>query len=430
MIRRTLLEWDRLPYGPGEQEIPAEAADNLAAVAAASPLAGRNEGGVLEHGRKALRARGVVGIVATSSATLEILPKIDRPVGESEQPVGAIRKKLIHMLSVAYDLRVETGAATGHDWQKDTLLDILIRIFSTKLAEAVRHGMPRQYIGRAEDLAAMRGRLDVHRQFTSLATTPQRLACRYDDLLPDIPLNQIMKAAIRRLARAARAADNQRRLAELALAYADIADVSVKALRWDRVVLDRTNERWRELVELARLLLGERFQTSTMGSVRGFSLLFEMNLLFEAYVARLLGKALQGSGLTVSAQGGRLYCLESPDGGRLFQTRPDILIKRGSEVIEIVDTKWKRVGKKIDDKKRGVAQADVYQMMAYSSLYACNRVTLLYPHHQALTEDPGEIATHRMLGAGDARLDLATVDLCQSASQIQGGLALLFRPPG
>jgi 5-methylcytosine-specific restriction enzyme subunit McrC len=426
VIRRTLLEWDHLPYGKGEHQIPDEAASRIAAVAARSPLAGRSEGGVLDHGRKALRARGVVGIVAAQGAALEILPKIDLPAEDSDQPVGAIRKKLIHMLCVAHDLRVEAGAATEHDWQKDSLLDVLIRIFSTRLAEAVRRGMPRHYITQAEDLAAIRGRLDVHRQFSKLASTPQRLACRFDELLPDISLNQVMKAAVHRLARAASAADNQRRLGELKLAYAGISDVPVKALRWDNITLDRTNERWRELVELAKLLLGERFQTSSMGESMGFSLLFEMNLLFEAYVARLLARALTGSGLTVSAQGGRLYCLADETGRKLFQTRPDILIRRGGQVIEIVDTKWKRMSGQIDDRKRGVSQADVYQMMAYSRLYACKRVTLLYPHHAKLHQQPGKIARHAILDAEAAEIGLATIDIHQSASAVCDALFCLF----
>ncbi|MCI1142069.1 hypothetical protein MOP88_06750 [Sphingomonas sp. WKB10] len=52
MIRRTILEWQAIRYGYAADEMPMAAADRIAAVAAASPLAGRDGGGVLEHGRK------------------------------------------------------------------------------------------------------------------------------------------------------------------------------------------------------------------------------------------------------------------------------------------------------------------------------------------------------------------------------------------
>jgi len=427
MIRRTVLEWDSIRYGAGEDEIPADAADRIAAVAATSPLAGRGEGGVLEHGRKALRARGVVGVVAAQGCALEILPKIDIPGEEGRQAVGSIRRRLVHMLAVALDLRIESGQVTALDWQQETLLEILIRLFTTKLIDSVREGMPRRYLQHHDDLPVLRGRLDAKRQFTTLAADPAMLACHYDALTVDIALNQIMKAAVLRLARIARTNGNQMRLRELSFAYADVSDVPVAALRWDAVVLDRTNARWRELLNLARLLLGDRFQTTSSGGSDGFSLLFEMNVLFEEYVARMLKRGLAGTDLRVVSQGGRLYCLQTEDQRGLFQTRPDILIKRGDEVVQIIDTKWKRVAARVDDPKRGVSQGDVYQMMAYGELYRSSMLTLLYPHHAGLEVGDGVLTDHQITG-GTKRLRVATVDISRM-SGINERLAALALIP-
>lgn len=410
MIRRTILEWETIGYGNEANAIPTQAADRIAAVAAASPLAGRGGGGVLEHGRKGLRARGVVGVIAAEGCALEILPKIDIPGEDGLQATGSIRRRLIHMLAIALDLRIEVGQVTALDWQRETLLEILIRLFSDKLIDAVRQGMPRCYVEHADDLPKLRGRLHVKRQLTTLAAEPSRLACRYDALTPDIPLNRIMKAAVGRLSQIARTTDNQRRLRELAFAYADITDVPLQALRWDRVVLNRTNARWRELLNLARLLLGERFQTTSAGGANGFSLLFEMNTLFEEYVARVLKRALSNTDLNVVSQGGRLYCLQAEDRKGLFQTRPDILVKRGEAILQVIDTKWKRVAARIDDPKQGVSQADVYQMMAYGRLYRCDNLTLLYPHHAALRASEGLQSVHAITGSS-SELRLATFDI-------------------
>jgi 5-methylcytosine-specific restriction enzyme subunit McrC len=411
MIRRTILEWEKIDYGEDlddQRTIPLRAADRIAAIAAASPLSSRG-GGVIEHGRRALRAQGVVGVIAAADCALEILPKIDFPGKPKDQATGNIRRRLVHMLAVALDIRIDAGQLTALDWQRETLLEILIRLFSEKLVDAVRHGMPRRYVGHEDDLVALRGRLDVTRQFSVLAADPSRLACRYDALSPDIALNRIMKAAIARLSRIARSTDNQRRLRELLLAYADIAEVPVPALRWNDVVLDRTNARWHELLNLAKLLLGERFQTTSAGESSGFSLLFEMNSLFEEYVARMIARALAGGPLHIISQGGRLYCLETDNGG-LFQTKPDILIKDGTKVVQVIDTKWKRIASRIDDEKQGVSQADVYQMMAYGRLYGCPRLTLLYPHHHGLPEAEGVQASHRVTGT-EHLLETATFNV-------------------
>ena len=385
MIHRTIREWERISYGTDETAIPASRADQLAAVARTSVFSGLGGEGVLEHGRKGLRARGVVGVIATPGCQLEILPKIEG-AGEKGVDNATLRHRLIHMLAVARNIRIDAGEIAQLGWQRDTLLELLIRLYCSKLTDAVRQGIPQQYTNQRDDLPTLRGRLDVTRQFSTLAVSPQKLACRFDARSPDIALNQVMRAALSKLSRLARSPDNQRALRELSFAYADISDVPPGALRWDLIVLDRTNTRWRELLSMAELFLGDRHQQTSTGPIGGYSLLFEMNILFEEYVARLLYRALARTDLRVSAQGGHRDCLFEGETGR-FRTRPDLIIRRGSQIAFVVDTKWKRITR-IDDPKMGVSQTDVYQLMAYGRLYDCPHVVLLYPHHGGLPPSP------------------------------------------
>ena len=209
MIRRTIREWERIGYGKDEDAIPVPQADRLAAEARASAFSGLGGEGVLEHGRKGLRARGVVGVIATPDCQLEILPKIEG-AGESDVDDATLRRRLIHMLAMVRDIRIDARAITHLGWQRDTILELLIRLYCSKLADAVRQGIPQQYTEQEDDLSALRGRLDVTRQFSTLAVSPQKLACRFDARSPDIALNQVMRAAVGKLSRLAQAPDNQR----------------------------------------------------------------------------------------------------------------------------------------------------------------------------------------------------------------------------
>jgi 5-methylcytosine-specific restriction enzyme subunit McrC len=424
MISRTVLEWREIRHGDGETEIPEWAADRIAAVAKASSLGGEHGARIIQHGRTFLKAQQVVGVIAAEDCSLEILPKIDGlGDGESLASKAQIRRNLIHMLVVALDLDVAVGRLAELAWQNENMLEILIRLFCDKLFEAVHLGLPRRYVHHEEDLPKLRGRLDVMRQYSTLAARPGRLACRFDELSTDIALNQIMKAAVARLLRLSRSALNQRKLRELGFAFADVRDVAVSALRWDKVVLDRTNARWKDLLALARLLLGERFQSTSSGRGSGFSLLFEMNTLFEEYIGRTLRRVLIGSGLTVHLQGGRLYCLAELDrehgstGRQHFMTKPDIIIRRGADPVMIIDTKWKRLAAAIEDKKQGVSQSDVYQMMAYGRIYRCPQLMLLYPHHDELKRPQGELSRHAIVGCEDelttATIDISNLSTCQ-----------------
>ena len=380
------------------------------AVARTARIGGQDGERILVDGHRRLRAQQVVGILAAPSATLEILPKIDA------LDEGATRQRLVHMLASVHDLQIAAGSLTQVGWQEHDLLEVLIRLFCERLFQAVHRGMPRRYIPHDEDLPALRGRLDAVRQFTVLATRPHSLACRYEELSPDTPLNQIMRAAVTRLLKVARSGGNQRRLAELSLSFADVSVVAVDRLDWNGVVLDRTNSDWSALLGLARLLLGDRFQTTSSGGGTGFSLLFEMNTLFEEYVGRTLRRALAGTGLEVSLQGPGDHVLTTDDGKRRFATRPDIVVMRDGEAMVIIDTKWKRLKGALDDPRHGVGQADVYQMMAYAQVYRCRRTLLLYPHHGGLGQAAGLLAEYTMRGSEDTRLGVASVSLADLAA--------------
>jgi 5-methylcytosine-specific restriction enzyme subunit McrC len=361
-----------------------------------------------------LRAKGVVGIIADSECSIEILPKIEVR-SEGSMATGEVRKKLVHMLAAVSDLDIEVGDIADIEWQRDDLLEVLIRVFIRKLSDALRRGMPRSYIVHRDDLPALKGSMDIVRQFSLNAANPSRLACRFDVLSPDVILNRVMKSAVRRLTEVSRNNESQRRLREISFAYADVSDIDISLIRWDDILVDRTNGRWRELLALARLLLQGRYQTTTGGSTAGYSLLFRMSDLFEEYIGRSLQRAVAGSGYQVSLQAGKRYCLTDPEtSSSLFQTRPDMIVRKDGEIVRVIDTKWKKLTASVYDTKQGVKQSDVYQMMAYGQLYRTAELTLLYPHHPLLDSEEGQQSRHLVTGT-NTMLNISTIDIANTA---------------
>lgn len=430
MTHLTVHEWGRIGVhngtGPGPEKAFTRSQANALLLAARShPLANRSGTNILVDRYSEIWAQQVVGVIAAPGCSLEILPKIDAASGENDE---TIRARLVSMLDVALGLKLGDGQALAMARQKETLLDILIRLFADRLLAEARRGLPRAYLAQEEDLAALRGRLDVIRQFTHHAVRPDRLACRFDSLIPDTPLLRIMKACVLMLRRHARALETQRRLDELRFLLAEVSDVPVSALPWSRVRIDRTNRRWETLYQLAKLFLKREWQRTNHDAKAGpgITLLFAMNDLFEAYIAALARRALRNSDLTVHSQGGLRYCLmeEGEDGRKRFQTTPDILIKRDGQTVMVIDTKWKLIGQNPEDKKRGVSQSDVYQMMAYARLYQCRNVMLLYPHHAGLGAEALEAGYGMM--EGDERLRIASVDLLPGEAAVVQRLASLL----
>jgi 5-methylcytosine-specific restriction enzyme subunit McrC len=351
--------------------------------------------------RNQIKAAQHVGMVVTGDVRLEILPKIEG-LG-----VGETRRVLVHMIAIARDVPVRDGEITGHDYQDRDLLELLICLFAWRLQEQVRAGLSRAYDRHEDDLSRLRGKMDVTRQFTKLAPSPQKLACRYDEFTADIGLNRLLLCAVAFLRRQSVRSDTQRLLNEIAAHFEDVQLMSASNVLTGSLAFSRFNLRWKVSATLAQLLLSSVYQTVHGGKRDGVALLFDMNFLFEAYVAALARKACAPLGYKVSAQGPQRCLARNEAGQSVFHTKPDVHFERDGDVV-VLDTKWKHL-----DPSRpnfDVAQADAYQMHGYAHVYDSRATILLYPHHPGIIGRPG-LQMQWSFEAGGIPFILATIDV-------------------
>lgn len=351
--------------------------------------------------RSQIKAAQHVGMVATSNVRLEVLPKIEG-LG-----LGETRRTLVRMIGIAWDVPVRDGEITAHDCQNHDLLELLIGLFARRLQNQVRNGLSRAYRRRNDDLSRLRGKLDVTRQFTRLATSPQKLACQYHEFTADTALNRLFLCAVTFLRRCSERADTQRLLNEIVAHFEDVQTVSTSEALAGKVLLDRVNRRWEISATLARLLLSTIYQTAHGGKREGVALLFDMNRLFESYVASLARRVCVPLGYKMSTQGPRRCLAISGAGLSAFHIRPDMHLERDGVVV-VLDTKWKPIDLSRPD--FDVAREDAYQMHGYAHVYGSHATILLYPHHQGVMGPPGLQALWRF-EPGGAVLRLATIDV-------------------
>jgi 5-methylcytosine-specific restriction enzyme subunit McrC len=428
-MHETVSEWGHVKLDQGR--LSRDQADALLAEARAHPLAHNEATNILIDRRDRLIARQMVGMVASKGCSIEILPKVDPDLLE-DLDASTVRHRLVRMLDVALGLNLNLGRSTAIDSQSHTLLEILIQAFADKLLAEVRRGLPRQYQPFEDDLPSLRGRLDVTLQFTRNAVRPDRLACRFDQLDADTPLMRVMAAAVVYLGKFAQFSETRRKLDELRFVLVDIPLTPIGRLPWKQVRINRTNRRWESLFHLAQLLLRRDWQATHHDSKapEGFTLLFPMNDLFEKYIVAMIRKSFAGTDIHVIDQGGHRACLGQYSGkhlesGKVFSTRPDIILRRQDKILSIIDTKWKKLSTDPLDKKHGVSQADVYQLMAYARLYPTPELMLLYP------EVPGQTCGEKEsfgIAGGSECLSIATIDASLQEPRIVARLGDLFEP--
>ena len=358
-----------------------------------------NSNAILARTSHGLKAGQVVGVLSTPSHTLEILPKID----DKDENV---RKALVRMINVAKDLKVADGELAALDTQRNNLLEIVTQLFATKLLAQVHRGLSRRYVNYREDLRLLRGKLNVARQLTHLAVRPDILACGFDNLSVDTPLNRIFKAIILRLSRNTKSLRNYRLLRDLETRFEQVSDATDPHSLLKFVHFDRTNTAYRILFNLARVFLDDLWQSTKSGSTQGFSLLFPMNDLFEKYIGNSLKRVLQPQGKEVFLQQQKRSALKQ-NGNSLFGLRPDAVIGSQQNTV-ILDTKWKRLEPNAD--QMGINISDIYQILVYAQAYESKRVILLYPWHKDLGKS-NSIHRRWRASSSDVVVDIATVDV-------------------
>lgn len=313
------------------------------------------------HGVKTTQFCGALKI---GNQPLTILPKIDK------NNDTANLRYLTYMLSYVYDLKVDESIAST-DTENSPILELLISIFSRELIGEVEKGLYREYISVQDNLRVMRGRflagIDAQTNFVR-----DKIYCEYDEFSADNSLNALFAYAVDVCRRVTKSDDNRRRMATLHLMFDD-----VKAYYNPHTVIHwhRLNERFRGTYRIAELILKHLSIRFDRTGVNDWAFMFDMNVLFEQFVGKLI-KSIEPS-----------TKLQSENNFGNLKLKPDILIPHRL----IIDTKYKKVNGK-EELKRD----DKYQMYVYGKNYHINQTILLYPKHiEDVNEDlylgkPGE----------------------------------------
>lgn len=349
-----------------------------------------DDGGVFTWYAHHAKASQWVGVVQVDGLQVEILPKIEAP---SADDVGHVsRMNLLAMLAMAGNLPVRSRELASLAERKASLSEVLARLFAEKLVAELLRGPERRYRSRRENLHGFKGKLVVARQVLRNAAHRERFVCDYDELVTDTPMNRVFRAACRQLvlaARVPRTVDALRRALSL---LDEVEDEVVTPELLQRVPIDRKNERFESLFAFCRLLFAHESPTARAGATNTFSLLFDMNVVFEqfitAFVRRHVLPQLPGWSLFPQAHGRHRHLL-SRAGRGVLRLAPDLLLETPDGDLVVVDTKWKHLAR--GGKQRRASRSDLYQLYAYLQRFEADRTVLLYPRVPHVDPDVLEV---------------------------------------
>lgn len=343
-----------------------------------------------------LQVQNYAGVIFTPDRTqIEVLPKIGKGFkGEgadnNKTAYTKARESLLIMLRALKGFsHIQTSSANIAS-QKMPLLEVFISQFLNSVNVLVKRGLRSDYLRRQDNLAFLKGKLNVGKQVKHNYINKHKFYCEYDDFLLDRPANRLLHSALRKVKSISRSAANQKLVQELEFVFHEVPQSSDYKLDFTNVKLDRGMNHYQVPLVWCKLILEGLSPQSMKGDSHAVSLLFPMEKVFEDYVAKVLRKQLAVSHpqLIVNTQvtGEHLARYDSRD---MFSLRPDLIITKGEVNKVVLDTKWKLLDTKLNNSN--VSQSDIYQLFAYAKKYlggvtAGKDVVLIYPSQDNFNE--------------------------------------------
>ncbi len=329
-------------------------------------------GRFFDIGHRRIKLRSFVGYLQVGDLALEILPKADR--GGAASP-GVWRAGLLEMLSVALGLRLEHVPAASQQLARFRLLDLIALGYLAELEPLLHHGLAKGYRSIEANGAVFRGRFVITDHIRDNAARSDRFFVEYQTYDHDITVNRLLAAALHTLDGCALSPHVASGVAACLARFPEVRQAGVTRELFERIRLTRSTQRYQASLVYARMILEHQGPQLRAGTRKVFALLFDMNALWERYVAALFRRAAV-PGVAVTTQERHLFWSSPEDAGR--HVRPDVVVRTTtrdgrSTPLLVIDTKWKLParGRASDD--------DLKQMFVYNELLEGARAVLLYP---------------------------------------------------
>lgn len=258
-----------------------------------------------------------------------------------------------------------------------------------------------------------------------------KVVCTYDEFTENNILNRILKLTLRILALNNPKNYNMNEITKLLGYFSDVDDIVFNQNVLNAITINKHNQRFEKALQIAKLILMKCYTKNSIGKENSFSMIFEMNVLYQNYIAYLAHRISGKYSIKVKKQDKEnLLLTNNKTGCKTINLNPDIVFEKEEKTV-IVDTKWKAVTK---GNQLSYSIADIYQMYAYITRYEnAMECILLYPRTHSDVELPKwnlhKPYESRAIKIADIRLDLEVNTICDLENLIFNSFKLEITGP-
>lgn len=332
---------------------------------------------------KGIQFTNYVGVIQAGNLTIEVLPKTDKRVStadnEDVNKIGDESKKqwqraLLQMLQECQFLNIHHVDYANLKLRNYSILEVYIELFLAEAERLVHEGLLKKYSQKEGNQSALKGQILFGKQAAKNSIHQERFYVRSSAYEVDNIYNQILRQTLQLIHTVSNSNHLSDKAGRLLQAFPELTSLAITAATFKGLSYDRKTERYKEAIEIARMLLLNYRPDITGGNENIIAILFDMNALWEEWVYCRLKKEETAFSITVQRQQSTSFW----DAAHLSKPktiRPDIVIQNKEQTI-ILDTKWKLIeGNTPNDE-------DLKQMFVYNLYWQCSESILLYPANE------------------------------------------------
>ena len=329
------------------------------------------------------RARNYVGFIQVEDDYIEIYPKVFKGQDISKDEM---LRHLFYWFDYCRKWRFPFSNVQLDSLDNIDLPELIINLIANKIFEVISTSPISLYEDVEEALLMPRGSINFSRYIQNSLSNGNFhvLECDYEPLLYDNRLNKVIKYVSRILIGKSKVLETRRKLDDILFILDDVEDCFCNSSMLSRININSFFSDYHTVLSLCKLVLDQQLYNNQYSEQDHWSLLLPMEYIFEDFIAGFLERHFSVE-WEVHYQKSDLYLTDEG----VFQMQHDIFLtaKEDSSVKIIIDTKYKVRNDLMIDQKKGVSQADLYQMTSYAYRRGCNNVLLLYPNQTEVCSD-------------------------------------------
>lgn len=273
-------------------------------------------------------------------------------------------KNIYYMLSYAFQSLNQSGYESLSTEEFDNIHNLFAAILAKGIGRQLKQGLYREYVSHKEDVAGVRGKIDLRGTIHTRLARKRVRTCEFDELSDNNLLNQILKSTVMSLLRKADIDEKYKNVLKKEMMYFSQVDaINLSTIRWSAIRFQRNNNSYRMLISICQLISEGMLLTTETGEQKLATFINDQNMsrLYEKFILEYYAKECPQVKATASHI---RWALDDGVGTMLPEMKSDIMLTKGNDIL-IIDAKYYTHSTQSRFDVHTIHSANLYQIFTY-----------------------------------------------------------------